>query len=266
MDLLDDGLFLGVLDCGDMERICDEALRKAGPMIEIDHHDSNPHYALVNLVDPQASSTAELVWRVGESLKVQWNVKIGDPLWVGLVTDTNGFGYDKAGVNSHLMAVDLIKAGVKPHEWRAELWGRVTRSLLRMRGRVIEDMTELWNGSVVIGWTSRESLNELGLSPAQVVDVVDDLRDIEGVKIAIAGKPLEDGGWKMSVRTDSDELDVSALARTFNGGGHRAASGWLWSGSSDELTQRIITECRGLYGFEESALPEAVTSREEINE
>ncbi|MGZ4171020.1 MAG: DHH family phosphoesterase, partial [Solirubrobacteraceae bacterium] len=108
------------LDCGNIERNPAEAFRQTRPhpphILNIDHHHDNTHFGTVNLVVPEASCTAEIVWDLMKELDVRPTRTIAEALYVGLITDTGRFMYENAGVQAHLMAADLIQAGVDVHE------------------------------------------------------------------------------------------------------------------------------------------------------
>src|SRR5437879_4512532 len=103
------------LDCGNLERNPAEALRlDETHIVNIDHHHDNTHFGTVNLVDPGASCTAEIVWDLMGDLDVGPTQSIAEALYVGLITDTGRFMYENTTARSHLMAADLIEAGVSP--------------------------------------------------------------------------------------------------------------------------------------------------------
>src|SRR5205807_6450420 len=103
--------------CGHPGRNPAEALRRDGVhTVNIDHHHDITHFGTVHLVDPDAACTAEIVWDLMRDLGVKPTLAIAEALYVGLITDTGRFMYENATARSHLMAADLIDAGVGPHE------------------------------------------------------------------------------------------------------------------------------------------------------
>src|SRR5437868_4458247 len=101
------------VDCGNLERNPAEALRRPGMhIVNIDHHHDNTHFGTVNLVDPEASCTAEIVWDLMHGLGVRPTLEVAEALYVGLITDTGRFMYENTGPRAHLMAAELIEAGV----------------------------------------------------------------------------------------------------------------------------------------------------------
>jgi bifunctional oligoribonuclease and PAP phosphatase NrnA len=236
------------LDCGDQRRVCAPRFREGEIELQIDHHASNPGYAAVNLVDAGAASTTELIWRLGNEIDTDWTAEIGDPLWVGLVTDTGGFGYEKAGASSHQMAAELIEAGVEPARWRQELYGRVSFGQLRAQADMVQGVQSFHESSVLVGVYTQESLDRHGVLADDLYETADALRDIDGVALAVGGRPLGPGQpFKCSARTSHPEIDLTLLAQRFGGGGHQRAAGFLWTGGFLELGAAIEQAAIELY-------------------
>src|SRR5262245_3698898 len=114
------------LDCGNIDRMPVEWLQNhEARVLNIDHHHDNTRFGDVNLVDVEASSTAEIVFDPARLLDAQITPEIADALYVGLVTDTGRFMYENTDARSHRMAADLIEAGVDVHDIFRRLYERV---------------------------------------------------------------------------------------------------------------------------------------------
>jgi phosphoesterase RecJ-like protein len=107
------------LDCGNLERNPAEALQRGGHgegvILNIDHHHDNTRFGTANLVDPGASCTAEIVWELMRGLELPLTLSVAEALYVGLITDTGNFMYGNTGPRAHVMAAELIEAGVDVH-------------------------------------------------------------------------------------------------------------------------------------------------------
>ena len=102
------------LDCGNIDRMPVDFLQREGlHILNIDHHHDNTRFGTVNFVVPEASCTAEIVWRLAKELGAELTPEIAEALYTGLVTDTGRFMYENTGVEAHRMAADLITAGVR---------------------------------------------------------------------------------------------------------------------------------------------------------
>ena len=106
------------LDCGNIDRNpAAEAFSRPGAhILNIDHHHDNTQFGTLNLVDPRSSCTAEVVWDLMDGLGCPTTRPVAEALYVGLITDTGRFMYENTGPRAHLMAAELIKAGVDVHE------------------------------------------------------------------------------------------------------------------------------------------------------
>src|SRR5256714_912309 len=105
------------LDCGNIDRMPVDFLQREGQhILNIDHHHDNTRFGTVNLVVPEASCTAEIVWGLMGPLGVRPTRTVAEALYVGLITDPGRFMYENTGRQAHVMAADLIDAGVDVHE------------------------------------------------------------------------------------------------------------------------------------------------------
>jgi phosphoesterase RecJ-like protein len=227
------------LDCGNIERNPAEAFRHPGAhILNIDHHHDNTRFGTVNLVAPEASCTAEIVWDVMNELRVQPTRMIAEALYVGLITDTGRFMYENTGVQAHLMAADLIRAGVDVHAIYRRVYEGVPYGKLALLARGLANVQRYDDGRLTITDLTTGDFNDSDAEESYSEGVVDHLRAVQGTRLAALvrdrlGGP--NGGRKVSLRAGDDNIDVSAIARAQGGGGHRQAAGFSTKLSYDEL-------------------------------
>jgi bifunctional oligoribonuclease and PAP phosphatase NrnA len=227
------------LDCGNIERNPAEAFRHPGAhLLNIDHHHDNTHFGTVNLVAPEASCTAEIVWDLMKELGVAPTQMIASALYVGLITDTGRFMYENTGVQAHLMAADLIRAGVDVHEIYRRVYEGLPYGKLALLARGLANVQRYDDGRLTITDLSAGDFNESDAEESYSEGVIDHLRAVQGTRLAALvrdrlGGP--NGGRKVSLRAGDDDIDVSAIARAQGGGGHRQAAGFSTELSYDEL-------------------------------
>src|SRR5437588_6005349 len=124
------------LDCGNLERNAAKAFRHPGMRtVNIDHHHDNTMFGSVNLVEPEASSTAEIVWDLLHGLGVTLTRPIAEALYVGLITDTGRFMYENASPRAHRMAAELLEAGVEAHTVYRQVYENVPYGKLALLAR-----------------------------------------------------------------------------------------------------------------------------------
>jgi bifunctional oligoribonuclease and PAP phosphatase NrnA len=232
------------LDCGNIERNPAEVFRQARPhpphILNLDHHHDNTHFGTVNLVDPGASCTAEIVWDLMKELGVTATRTIADALYVGLITDTGRFMYENTGTQAHLMAADLIDAGVDVHDIYRHVYEGVPYGKLALLARGLANVQRYDEGQLTITDLSVVDFSDSDAEESYSEGVIDHLRAVQGTRLAALvrdrlGGPGNGGTRKVSLRAGDHAIDVSAIARAQGGGGHRQAAGFSTQLSYDEL-------------------------------
>ncbi|MBV9049244.1 MAG: bifunctional oligoribonuclease/PAP phosphatase NrnA [Solirubrobacterales bacterium] len=246
-----------LLDCGNLERNPAEALQRPGAhILNIDHHHDNTRFGTVNLVVPEASCTAEIVWDLMQALGVKPTISIAEALYVGLITDTGRFMYENTRPRSHLMAAELIEAGVEPHEIYRHVYEGVPYGKLALLARGLMNVERYDGGTLTITALSAEDFSETDAEESYSEGVIDHLRSVEGTVVAALVRDRigdTNGGKlrKVSLRASDDRVDVSRIARTQGGGGHRQAAGFTTEMQWPELVQFL----RGAVAQQLTAVP-----------
>ncbi len=225
------------LDCGNFDR---NAVDVGGaPIVNVDHHHDNTRFGAINHVDPGASSTAEIVWDLMQGLEVALTPAIAEALYVGLVTDTGRFMYENTGPRSHVMAADLIEAGVDVHDIYRRLYEGVPGPKLALLTRALAGVERFDDGRLTIARLTREDFAATGAQESFTEGIIDHLRSVQGTKVAALARELTGddrrGCSKVSLRATDNDVDVSAIARAQGGGGHRQAAGFATQMDRDEL-------------------------------
>lgn len=226
------------LDCGTIERNPVEAFRRPGGLtLNIDHHHDNTHFGGVNLVVEDASCTAEIVWDLGRALGVPLTAPAAEALYVGLITDTGRFMYENTGPTAHLMAADLIAAGIDHTAIYRRVYEGWPEPKLRLFARALSRAERHASGALTMTLLSAEDFAQTGAEESYTEGIVDRLRAVEGTKVAALARELVDGDgrWKVSLRSSDGDVDVSVIARAAGGGGHKAAAGLTTAMGPDEL-------------------------------
>ena len=245
-DDLDERLVV-FLDCGNIDRMPVDCLRGEGTrIVNIDHHHDNTRFGEVNLVDPSASSTAELVWRLAGELGAELTRPIAEALYVGLVTDTGRFAHRNTSADAHRMAAELIEAGASPHEVNRQVFESLPFRRLELLARALARVERLDGGALTVTNLTRDDYLETGSDEHDSEGVVDHLRSVEGAAVAILVRELlgdeRAGLRKVSLRAVDGRVDVSRIARGFGGGGHTQAAGFTTDLPVPELIERLRRE------------------------
>lgn len=235
------------LDCGNIDRN-PAVLDHGAPLriVNIDHHHDNTRFGEIDHVVDAASCTAEIVWDLMRGLGVVATAEIADALYVGLVTDTGKFMYENTGTRAHVMAAELIAAGVDVHSIYRRLYEGVPFAKLKLMARALDHVERYDSEGLTLARIRVADYQETGAEESYSEGIVDHLRAVAGTKVAALVKELTDpakaGRAKVSLRAADESIDVSAIARAGGGGGHRMAAGFTTSLTEAELIAFLRAE------------------------
>jgi phosphoesterase RecJ-like protein len=235
---------LVAVDCAKADRIGPdpEPVERASLVIDIDHHHDNTRFGDLNLIVADASSTGEVLRDLIRALDIELTPELAEPLYIALVTDTGRFQYTNTTPKALRLAAELVEAGADVHEVFQQVYESVEFAKLKLLARALDRARVLEGGLIVVSHLLRKDFAEVGASEAYSEGIIDSLRAVEGAELAalIREPPRDDGPTRrVSLRASVDELDVSAIARLFGGGGHRQAAGFSSDASIDEITELI---------------------------
>jgi len=230
-----------ILDCSELERVGREYERIATipRLINIDHHVSNGGFCEASLIDPQASSTGELVWRVAEHMGLRADREMADSLYTAILTDTGGFRYGNTRRETLLAAAELVGAGADP-QWISEnVYEANPPAKIRLLAAVLPTLSIDAGGRVGSLAVTQSAMADAGALPEHSEGFVDLPRTIRGVEIAILYTEMRDGYFKLSLRSKG-KVDVERVARTFGGGGHVNAAACRIEGELADIRRRVL--------------------------
>jgi len=236
------------LDCGSLERNPAQAFRRPGThILNIDHHHDNTRFGTVNLVVEDASCTAEIVWDLMHGLGVRPTRAIAEALYIGLITDTGRFMYENTGARAHLMAAELIEAGVDVNEVYRRVYEGVPYGKLALLARGLAKVKRFDGGRLTLTELSACDFAESEAQESYSEGVIDHLRAVQGTAVAALVRDRVVNGdiqqlRKVSLRASDQRVDVSAIARAQGGGGHRQAAGFTTAMDFEELVTFLRDE------------------------
>src|SRR5512132_3241301 len=244
---------LVAVDCANETRIGpDLTLLETAPLtLDIDHHHDNSRFGDVNLVVGDASSTGEVLRDVFAELRVKLTPEIAEALYIAVVTDTGRFQYTNTTPKALRLAAELVEAGADVHRVFQGVYESVEFAKLKLLARALERAQVYEGGRLVVSHLLRSDFTDLNAPEAYSEGLIDYLRAVEGAEMAalIREPPRREGPRRrVSLRASNDELDVSAIARKSDGGGHRQAAGFSSDASVEEITEFIHREFRAAAG------------------
>ena len=235
------------LDCGNIDRMPVTWLRDGMRILNIDHHHDNTRFGDIDLVDVDASCTAEIVFEISARLGATTTPSIAQALYVGLVTDTGMFMYENTDARTHRVAAQLIEAGVEVNETFRRLYERVPEEKLRLIARALGRIDRRLGGAISMTYISAEDYKATGSDETMTEGIIDFVRGIEGTSVAAVVRDKPDSqreARKVSLRSTDGSVDVSLIARKMGGGGHRRAAGFSTDESYADLVEFLTEEAR----------------------
>jgi len=212
----------------------------AAPLVvNIDHHATNEGFGHVNWVDPDASSTGEMVYRLLGHLEATLTAGIAEPLYIAIVTDTGRFGFSNTTPAVHEMAAALIEAGVRPERITSEVYRSVPPSWLRLVGLAIDGMSIHAEGRLACVTATEEMIARSGADPLDVGDLVDIPISVAGVEVGVLFRPAGPDRTKVSLRSRA-VFPVHTFAARFGGGGHPRAAGATLDEPIDSARELVL--------------------------
>ncbi len=227
------------VDVSDLGRlgVASQAL-KGKPDINIDHHPTNTYFAAINIVQPAAAATTQILYDFILELELPLDAQIATHLMLGLVTDTIGFRTSNVSAKTLRVAAALIDHGAALAEVYQNSLNRRSYAAARYWGQGLARL-ERHDGVVLASLTleDREITGYPGIDDADLINV---LSTIEDAKIAVLLVEQEGGSVKISWRS-KDDVNVAELATTFGGGGHHQAAGAIISGDVEAVKRNVLS-------------------------
>jgi phosphoesterase RecJ-like protein len=227
-------------DCGSIDRL---GIEKGDfKVINIDHHMSNTFFGDVNIVDNKSASCTLVALKVLES-KQQITKDEAICIYTGLVEDTGFFTYSNTDNLAFEAASKLISRGVNPSEISQNLKMRNSLAKIRLTALFINSMELLNDAKIAVGIVTQEDFNKTGALKSDSDHLVDMLRNLSTVELAIMVMENKDTTLKVSLR--SKNIDVYTIAESFGGGGHKRAAGFeLEDTDIEEIIHKIIQKVK----------------------
>jgi phosphoesterase RecJ-like protein len=227
------------LDCGNIDRNSASVLRDGAHLLNIDHHHDNTLFGTVNHVVPNASCTAEIVWDLMHGLGVGASPAIAEALYIGLITDTGRFMYENTTPTAHVMAAELLQAGVDVGAVNRRLYEDMPPAKLVLLGIALGQLQRFDAGELTLVSLSAQDFERADAEESHSEGIIDQLRAVQDTKVAVLVRELSSGErkgqHKVSLRATDDDVDVSVIARAQGGGGHRRAAGFTTDLPESEL-------------------------------
>jgi phosphoesterase RecJ-like protein len=232
------------LECSGLDRIgkMKKVFLKSKKIINLDHHMSNEYFGDFNYIDSGAAAVGEQVYDILLGLGVKIDVDIATCIYTALVTDTGSFAYSNTSKRTHQIVVELMNAGVNPSEIYQNIYEVSSLGKMQLLGKALSSLrTDKKRG---VAWITlkKDNFIKTGTAYGDSEGLINYARSIKGVNVAISFTEVEEGRVKISLRSKKDDFDVNKIALSFNGGGHRRASGAILEGSIEEVKEKVLNK------------------------
>ncbi len=228
------------LDCNE-ERLGGAAaiFRRARRRINIDHHISNKGCGDVNLVEPDRSSTAELLYDLMEPELI--DEEIAKAVYIGIAHDTGVFRYSNTSAHTLRIAAELLKYGFDFSDLIEKTFYEKTYVQTQIMGRAILESVRFMNNRCIFSAVSRRMMEFYQVGPQDLDGIVNQLQGVKGVECAIFMYELDTLTYKVSMRSKG-LVNVAQVAEKFGGGGHVRAAGCTMNGTCHDNINNLSRE------------------------
>ncbi|MDD5723544.1 MAG: bifunctional oligoribonuclease/PAP phosphatase NrnA [Syntrophales bacterium] len=230
-----------VLDCSDIARVGDEQgkIGSIQKIVNIDHHASVGTFSKILLTDSRASSTGEMIHRLLKHMGIAITGDIATNIYTAILTDTGSFQYSNTGGDTFRVAADLVERGADSRYIAQKIYETKPAVQIRLMGKILDTLQLHEGGRVGVVYVTQEMLREEGALPEHTEGLVDTVRSIQGVEVAVCCYEVSECRFKVSLRSKGD-VDVEKVAGTLGGGGHRNASACRVEGNFETVRGMVL--------------------------
>ncbi len=241
-----------ILDCSDLHRIGDaaEAVSRIPMLINIDHHTTNTRFGKLQIIDPAASSTAEIVYRIIREMDISINTGIAYALYTGIMADTGSFRFSNTTAEAFEISHEMVKCGADPHKVAHHVYETISINRIKLMNMLFDSIELSEDGKMSIMTLTQNMLAATGTKVDDVNGLINYARQIENVKLTVllyehkhrsGRRPGSE--FHVSLRSDG-MVNAAAIATAFGGGGHHNAAGFDIKTSLPELKTMLFDMSR----------------------
>ena len=229
-------------DCASFERLGRVAdhIGRRGTFINIDHHASNTKYADINWVSPREPSSGELIYDLCEWAGWKITQPIADCLFTAVSTDTGSFQYPSTTPDTLETAAHLIERGANLGKICQEVYQSFPLTRVKLLRHVYNKFRLTHADKTAYFWLKRADYVRTGASTEESEGLIDHIRAIEGVVVAIVFEEVDAEQTRLSLRSKDERVNVNEIAALFGGGGHKAAAGARVAGKPLSVQRRVL--------------------------
>jgi bifunctional oligoribonuclease and PAP phosphatase NrnA len=217
-----------------------DSVTSVGTLINIDHHISNEGYGDLNYIDPSAPATGQILYEFFKERDVKLSVEMAANLFAAISTDTGSFQYAGTDSRTFQAASALVAAGVNVAALSRKMYDSQPRRRFDLLRHALNEARFSCDGHLASFSLSRAAADQLGVLPEDNEGVIDNLRSVEGVIVAVFFEELPEKRVRISARSKDLRVDVCDICQLFGGGGHPLAAGARVRGTLPEVERQFL--------------------------
>ncbi len=210
-------------------------------LFNIDHHLGNEHYGTINWIDTSAPAVGEMIFRLADALNVTLDKEAATALYVAVMTDTGGFKFGNTNAAAFTAAARMVKDGADPQYIASQIYENKPLRALKLMVEALSTVKSHLDGRILAAYLTNAMISKSEAKLQDSEGLIDYLRGIKGVEVAVLIKQIVHNEWKVSLRS-KDGFAVDELAREYGGGGHRQAAAFSIKGDFKEIYDTVINE------------------------
>lgn len=232
------------VDVAALDRACDAKIlfEKAKFTVNIDHHKTNNAYGNLNFINPDASSTGEVLFGCFENMNWKVNLDCAICLYTAILTDTGSFRFDNTKPSTFEVASKLVEIGVQPSDIYKKVYESDSKTLVMFQAHCISKAKFLEDDKIAYTLVYKKDMEKFSAGDDCMEGLTEKLRAIVTTRIAFVAKEMKSGGTKISMR--SKFADVAEICSVFGGGGHRLAAGCTIKAPVEDAAKKVLEEIK----------------------
>jgi len=229
-----------VVDCANLSRVNDNFSKfiEGRKIINIDHHQTNSNFGMLNLVSAKASSTGEIIFELLKKSGKRLNPETAICLYTAISMDTGSFQYINTSYNSFKTATELVKLGAKPNQIARAVYHSHPPARLLLLCQVLATLKFSKDQKRADLTLSQDMYKKAQASPEMAEGFINYLTSIKGVEVAMLFRQVGKNQYKVTFRS-MGKVNVARLAEELGGGGHHQASGATLNGNLEQIKRQI---------------------------
>ena len=229
------------IDCADKRRLgkAESLFDNAKNTFNIDHHDTNTRYAAFNEVHSRCAANAEVMYELIRLFAGTCSPDVATCLYTGVMTDTGSFAFSNTTADTFAVATELVKLGANPNYCNTQVYRTIPLAKTKLLGKALSSVEMYDGGRIALCVITQQDIALCKAHAEDAEGIIDHLRDIDTVEVAVIIRECLDGDYKVGFRS-KNYVDVAQVAGDFGGGGHVRASGCKVSMPLGKLHDTVI--------------------------